>query len=80
MNRAPQLAIIVSAGALLFIASQWPRYIVPACIVMFGVIWLAVSLISPTAQAKKRTLPRRLAGFVIAAALLLWALFSLLRH
>jgi hypothetical protein len=80
MNRAPQIAIIVSAGVLLFVASQWPRYTVPGCIVMFGVIWVAVSRMRPSTSPgtpKRRNRLRRILGFAIAAALLVWVVFSL---
>jgi uncharacterized membrane protein len=81
MHRAPQLAIILSAGALLFVAAQWPRYTIPACIMMFGVIWVSLRRIkrSDPAQPKQRNPWRRVAGFVIAALLLFWALLSLIR-
>ena len=82
MNRAPQLAIIVSAGLLLFVAAHWPQYTIPGCIAMFAVIGLALSRMRPAAVASappKRNNLRRIAGIAIAAALLLWALFSLNR-
>jgi hypothetical protein len=83
MNRAPQLAIIVSAGVLLFVAAQWPQYTIPGCIAMFVVIGLALARMRPAAAAAgapaKRNNLRRIAGIAIAAALLLWALLSLNR-
>jgi hypothetical protein len=81
MNRAPQLALIVSAGALLFVAAQWPNYTIPACILMFGVVWVCLRRLKPQdpANPKERNPWRRVTGFVIAAVLLFWALFSLLR-
>jgi hypothetical protein len=81
MNRAPQLVLIVSAGALLFVVAQWPSYTIPACILMFGVVWVCLRRLKPTDpnNPKKRNSWRRVAGFVIAALLLFWALFSLLR-
>jgi hypothetical protein len=83
MHRAPQIAIIVSAGLLLFVAAQWPQYAVPGCIVLFVVIGVAVSRMRPSTLAAppaKRNNLRRIAGIAIAAALLLWALLSLNRH
>ena len=81
MNRAPQLVLIVSAGALLFVASQWPNYTIPACILMIGVVWVCLRRLKPSdpANPRRRNPWRRVAGFVIAALLLFWALFSLLR-
>jgi len=82
MNRAPQLAIIVSAGLLLFVAAHWPQYTIPGRIVMFVVIGVAVTRMRPaataTAPAPRNNL-RRIAGIAVAAVLLLWALLSLNR-
>jgi hypothetical protein len=81
MNRAPQLVLIVSAGALLFVASQWPNYTIPACILMIGVVWVCLRRLKPAdpANLQQRNPWRRVAGFVIAGLLLFWALFSLIR-
>jgi hypothetical protein len=84
MNRAPQLAIIFSAGLLLFVVSQWPNYTIPACLAMLVVIGVSLRYLRPAAARTpsvpaKRNAIRRIATALIAAALLLWVLFSL-RH
>jgi hypothetical protein len=82
MNRLPQLLIIGSAGLLLFVVSQWPTYTIPACIVTIAVIGIAIRFLRPASPASpgtpaKRNAKRRIATALIAAALLLWVLFSL---
>jgi hypothetical protein len=78
--RNAQLAIIVSAGLLLFIAGQWPKLTIPACLVMLVVIGVALrKMRSGTSDTVRRNPWRRAAGTAIALALLLWALLSLRR-
>jgi hypothetical protein len=79
MNRSPQIVILVSAGALLFVASQWPRYTAPACVAMLAIVWLAVSRMRPGAPAGpgKRNRLRRIVGIAIAVGLLIWVVLSL---
>ncbi len=82
MNRTPQLVIIASAGLLLFVVSQWPTYTIPACIATLTIIGIAIRFLRPAspcapAPPAKRNTKRRIATALIAAALLLWVLFSL---
>jgi hypothetical protein len=84
-SRNAQLLIIVSAGLLLFIAAQWPRLTIPACLVMLVVMGFALRSmrrtppdLEPPSPTRRNTI-RRAAGIAIALALLLWALLSL-RH
>ena len=79
-TRNAQLAIIVSAGLLLFIAGQWPKLTIPACMVMLVVIGAALRRMrSGTSDPIRRNPWRRAAGIAIALALLLWALISVRR-
>jgi hypothetical protein len=79
-TRNAQLAIIVSAGLLLFIAAQWPKLTIPACLVMLVVIGFALRRMTSGTQDPVRRNPwRRVAGIAIALALLLWALLSVRR-
>jgi hypothetical protein len=76
-TRNAQLAIIVSAGLLLFIAGQWPKLTIPACLVMLVVTGVALRRVRAGTSSPVRRNPwRRVAGIVIALALLLWALMS----
>jgi len=79
-NRKAQLAIIVSAGLLLFVAAQWPRLTVPACLLTLVVIGIALRNTIPGAREPgRRGIWRRAAGIAIALALMLWAFLSLRR-
>lgn len=79
-TRNAQLAIIVSAGLLLFIAGQWPKLIIPACLIMLVVIGVALrKMRSGTSDPVRRNPWRRVAAITIALALLLWALISVRR-
>ena len=79
-TRNAQLAIIVSAGLLLFIAGQWPNFTIPACLIMLVVIGVALRKMRTGTQETIRRNPwRRVAGIAIALALLLWALLSVRR-
>jgi hypothetical protein len=78
--RNAQLAIIVSAGLLLFIAAQWPKLTIPACLAMLIMIGFALrKMRSGTSDPVRRNPWRRVAGIAIALALLLWALISVRR-
>ena len=80
VSRNVQLGIIVSAGLLLFIAGQWPKLTIPACLVTLVAIGLALRRIrSGTPGPVRRNPWRRVAGIAIALALLLWALMSVRR-
>jgi hypothetical protein len=80
-TRNLQLAIIVSAGLLLFIAGQWPKLTIPACLVMLVVIGFALRKTRSGSKSDtvRRNPWRRVAGIAIALALLLWALLSVRR-
>ncbi len=79
-SRTAQLAILVSAGLLLFIAGQWPKLTIPACLVMLVAIGLALGKMRSGPPDPIRRNPwRRVAGIAIALALLLWALMSVRR-
>ena len=79
-TRNIQLAIIVSAGLLLFIAAQWPQLTIPACLTMLVAIGFALRRMRSGASDPVRRNPwRRVAGIAIALALLLWALISMRR-
>jgi Na+/glutamate symporter len=80
-TRNAQLAIIVAAGLLLFIAGQWPTLTIPACLVMLVVIGIALRTMRSGSTSDKvhRNPWRRVGGIAIALALLLWALLSVRR-
>jgi hypothetical protein len=79
-TRNAQLGIIVSAGLLLFIAGQWPKLTIPACLVMLVAIGFALRKVRAGApDPVRRTRWKRVAGIAIALALLLWALMSVHR-
>jgi hypothetical protein len=78
--RNAQLAIIVCAGLLLFVAGQWPKLTIPACLAMLVVIGFGLRRIRADTSGPVRRNPwRRVAGIAIALALLLWALVSVRR-
>ena len=80
VSRNVQLGIIVSAGLLLFIAGQWPKLAIPACLVMLAAIGFALRRVRAGASDPlRRNRWRRVAGIAIALALLLWALMSVRR-
>ncbi len=79
-SRNAQLTIIVSAGLLLFVAGQWPKLAIPACLVMLMAIGFALRNVrAGAADPVRRNRWRRVAGIAIALALLLWALLSVRR-